>query len=890
MSWIRRLFHKSRSEKELDAELHFHLDHQIADFVAEGMNPDEARRRAVQSLGGIERVKEEVRDAHWETHLEQLAQDLRYALRALRKNPRFSFGAVLALALGIGGSTIIFSVIYNGLMRPFPYKNAQQLGTFSIHDPQDPDSQQPGHGDRGGFTSAEFLAFQEQSRSFDDLMGFMSRAMVLDSGTDTLQVQAAFATPNAFQSLGVDPLLGRSIIPNDAKAGQPAVFAMNYKLWQRHFNSNPQIVGKSFVVGGEARTLVAIMPVRFQINPEGCDIWIPSTPHANDATLSLNAAEPMHLWWPLGHVKRGVTPQSQSAELNLIGQRLAKSFANLYPPQFSIILRPYADVVLGRAQNTLYALVAGFVVLLLVTCANVANLLLARASTREKEMAIRVTVGATRGRLARQLLLESFSLASVGGVLGCIFAYWGIKTFLLILPDGMLPAEAALRLNSVVLVFAICATMVTALLSGLLPAIQGLRSDLRPVLGGSTKGAGGDVAGTRFRAILVIVQVALAVLLLVGTGLMTRTLFALTHVSLGFDPSNILVTQLSFSPGASHTAAEKRLFFEQALQRVTALPGVISAATTVSLPPYGGPGSDVEAADTASSVQSGVFLDLCSDALPQTIGLRLVRGRFLSAAEIASAERLVVVDETFAHTLFANQDPIGQRIKFKVFDLIPDAPHNTYFEIIGVVSSVRNRGLRELPGPQTYLPYTTFGTPAGNILVRTSLAPLTLADTVHQSIHSVDRSASLSDTMPVETYLQRFDYAPPEFALTTFAAFAAIGLSLTAVGILGLMAYMVSIQTHEIGVRLALGAPQSSILAMILAKGTRLVVPGIIIGLLASYYLTRFLASQTWGVSATDPFTFVTVSIFVFIVGLAACLAPALCAAKVDPISALRYE
>jgi putative ABC transport system permease protein len=889
MNWIRRLFHRSRAEKELDAELRYHLDHQIADFVASGMSPDEARRRALQSFGGVERVKEEVREAHWETRIEQLVQDFRYALRALRKSPRFSFGAVLALALGIGGSTVIFSVIYNGLMRPFPYRDAHQLTTFSIHDLQNPDSQEPGHGDRGGFTSAEFLAFQEQNRSFDDLIGFMSKDLILNSGEDTLQVHAALVTPNAFQSLGVPPLLGRAIIADDGKLGRPAVFAMNYKLWQRHFNSDPQIVGKPFEVGGEARTLVAIMPARFQINPEGCDIWIPANPSASDATISLNAAEPMHLWWPLGHVKRDVTQQSQSADLNLIGQRLAKSLANLYPPQFSIILRPYADVVTGRGQNTLYALVAAFAILLLVTCTNVANLLLARASTREKEMAIRLSVGATRGRVARQLLLESFALASVGGLLGSILAYCGINAFLLILPDGMLPAEAAIRLNSVVLVFAMCATMVTALLSGLLPAIRGLRRDLCPLLGGSAKGAGGDATGTRLRAILVVAQIALAMLLLVGTGLMTRTLFALTHVNLGFDPANILVTQLSFSPSVSRTATQNKLFFEQALQRLTSLPGVVSAVTTASLPPYGGPGSDVEVAGRASE-QFGVLLDLCSDALPQTIGLRLIRGRFLSAAEIASAERIVVVDETFAHALFANEDPVGQRIRFKVFDLIPDAPHNTYFEIIGVVSSARNRGLRDLPAPQAYVPYTTFGTPAGNILVRTSQAPLLLADTVHQSIRSVDRGTSLSDTMPLETYLRRFDYASPEFALATFGAFAAIGLFLTAVGILGLMAYLVSVQTHEIGVRLALGAPQSSILAMILTTGTQLIVPGIIIGLLASYYLTRFLASQTWGVSATDPVTFAAVSVFVLIVGLAACLAPALRAAKVDPISALRYE
>jgi MacB-like periplasmic core domain len=299
MRWLHRLFHKSRAEHELDRELRFHLDRQIADNLAVGMSPAEAHRQAVLTLGGVERVKQEVRDAHWETAIENLLLDFRYALRALYKDPRFALTAILVLALGISSSTIIFSVMYNGLLRPFPYKNASLLTTFSLHDLQDANLQEPGRGDRGGFTSAEFLAFREQNHSFDDLFGFMTKEMSLGNGQKTTQIHAALVTPDTFESLGVSPLFGRSVVAEDAIAGQPPVFAMNYRLWKDRFNADPTMVGKVFSVGGVARTLIAIMPPRFQINPEGSDIWVPASPNPSDSTISVNAAEPMHLWWPV---------------------------------------------------------------------------------------------------------------------------------------------------------------------------------------------------------------------------------------------------------------------------------------------------------------------------------------------------------------------------------------------------------------------------------------------------------------------------------------------------------------------------------------------------------------------------------------------------------------
>ncbi len=890
MRWIRRVFRKSRAESELDKELRFHLERQIADYISAGLPPQEARRRATLEFGGLDRVKEEVRDTRWETHLDSFFGDVRYAIRTLQKDLRFVLTATLALALGIGATTVVFSFIYNGLVRPFPYKDANRLASFYIHDLQDANSQEAGRGDRGGFTSAEFLNFREQTQTFENMIGFMNREVSCTNGQRTLQLHAALVTANTFQFLGVDPLLGRSIIPEDAKPGAPPVFAMNYTLWQKHFNADPKIVGTSFVVASTPRTLVAIMPPRFQIDPEGSDIWIPANPNPSDSRISMNAAEPMHLWWPLGRLRLGLKPQAASSDLNLIAQRLAKTFPDLYPPQFTMATRLFVDVVVGNFRSTLYALAAAVAMLLLITCTNVATLLLARATTREKEFAIRASIGASRGRLIRQVLLESFVLAAAGALVGCLFAYWGLKGFLLVLPGGMLPAEAAITLNPAVLLFAFSVTMFTALLCGLVSAIHSLRSDLHSQLAGGSKGAGGAVGGGKLRGALVISEVALSIVLLIGAGLMTRTLFALTHVNIGFNPSNILVTELSFPGGVSRSADERKLFFQQVLERVISSPGVISATTTASLPPYGGPGSDVEMPGSSHSQRANVLMDMCSEGFFKTLGIHLLRGRLLSEGDVASAQRVVVVDETLARNFFGGDDPVGQKIKFKVLDLIPDAPHDTYFDIVGVVNSIRNRGLRDSPLPQAYLPYATFGTPGGNILVRTAEDPLSVAKVVHEAIRSVDRSVSLTDTSSLETYLQRFDYASPEFGLVTFGAFAGIGLLLASVGIFGLMAYTVSIRTHEIGIRMALGAQQNSILKLILAKGVRLVAAAIMIGIVASYGLTRFLASQIWGVSATDPWTFAVVVMVVVLVGLAACLLPARRAAAVDPLVALRYE
>lgn len=873
----------------MDEELREHIRNRADDLVRGGLSRAEAERRARIEFGSVESFKEQVRNVFWETRLENCFRDFRYALRSLRRDRRFALTAIFTLALGIGSTSVVFSVVYNGLLRPFPYKDAARLTTFSLHDVQDAALQEPGRGDRGGFTAPEFLEWRRESRTFEDMIGFMTKDLSLATSNATIQIHAAFVTPNTFQFLGVAPLLGRSIGPDDAKPNAPPVFAMNYRLWKKQFSGDRKILGKSFVVEAVPRTLVAIMPPRFQINPEGSDIWIPTTPNPSDSVMSANAAEPMHFWWPLGRLKPNANLQMAAADLNLIAQRLAKAFPDLYPPQFTIIPRPFVDVVVGNFKGMLYALAAAVAMLLLITCTNVANLLLARATTRRREMAIRTAIGASRSRLTLQLLMESLVLAAAGTVMGTLLAAWGLRGILAVIPPATLPEEAAITLNSTVLLFALGAGVLTAGWCGLVSAFHAMRGELKSALASGGKGLQ-DTGNGRLRGVLVVAEVALSMVLLSGAGLMARTLHALTQVTLGFDPSHLLVTELSFPNGKYRSEEERRSLFQRLLGNVASSPGVVAAGLTASLPVYGGPGSDIEIPGRGHAGRWTVETDLCSDGLFRTLGIGLVRGRLLTEADVLSARRVTVIDELFAHTFFGQIDPVGQNVRFKVFNLIPDAPHDANFEIVGVVTTTRNHGLRDSSWPQAYLPYTTFATAGANILIREATGGVPIAKQVQDAIWSVDPGISLVETVPVRTYLQNYDFAAPEFGFAALGAFAGIGLVLAAVGIFGLMAYTVSLRTHEIGIRVALGARQSGILKLILSRGFRLVAIGIVIGLFASYVLTRFLAGQIWGIPADDPGAFAAGALLAIFAGLTACFLPAWRATKVDPIAALRCE
>jgi putative ABC transport system permease protein len=866
---------------DLDEELKFHVEQKMLDYIATGIDPEEARTAALRAFGGVEKAREECRDMRGTNLIENCWQDLRYGVRTLFKDRRFALLAIFALALGIGASTVVFSVVYDGLLNPFPYKDANGISIFQIHDVE-----RAGNRGRGAFSFPEFLDYREQNHVFTDMVGTAYTDVLYSSSGGAQQLQGAYVTTNTFPFLGVKPLLGRWITDDDGKPGAPPVFVMSFSFWKEQFNGDPKVLGTALTLNGESRTLVGIMPPRFRYF--GAGVYFPLSLDRNAADARDEYNRPRYL---IGEerCKPGVTLQAAAADIDVIARRLAKVYPNDYPKRFTIWTDSLASDVVGDSKHILYVLLAAVGMLLLIACSNVANLLLARATVREKEIAVRASLGASQGRLVRQLLVESFVLAVAGGVFGCLFAYGGIQVIAGVIP-AMLPGEAVIELNRVVLMFAVGITALTTLGCGLAPAIHSMRANLNKRLAGSGKGASGGFRHGKLRASLVIVEVALSIVLLAGAGLMTRTLYALTHVNLGFDASNVMAAEITFPKGSYTTVQEKKVFFQQALARIAALPGVVAAAETISLPPYDAGRSEVTVPGKTHSEAWNTMFDTCSEDYFRTLRIPLLRGRLLSENDVNSGRFVAVVNQTFVRNYFTNDDPIGQQFKFNVFDQIAQTPHDAYFEIVGVVSDIKNQGLQDPPLPQAYIPYTVSAYGNRAILVRTAVDPLSLLKSVRTEIWAVDRNVALSEAGTLTAFLQRYSYAQPEFGLVSLGAFAGIGLLLTAIGVFSVMAYAVSLQTREIGIRMALGAQRAEILRMVLSKGLGLVIAGILIGLATSFAANRLLSTEIWGVSASDPWTVSAVVAVVVLVGAVACLLPARRATRVDPLIALRYE
>lgn len=805
------------------------------------------------------------------------SQDARYALRGIRRDRGFALLAILALALGIGATTVIFSVIENVLIEPFPYRDADRLAVLYVHDTTRPEGY-----NNPAFRLPEFLEIRDHNPIFEGVMGNSGTDILYTTGEGTMQFQGEWVTPNTFEFLGMQPLLGRMIVRADANAGAAPVFAMSHRLWKKQFNSDPNLVGKTFVLNGEPRTLVAVMPPRFLLGND--DIWMPNSMSPSDPANT-------HIYfWMLGRLRPGVTVQKAASDFDVIARRLAKTYPDDFPKKFTVLSKTLTDDVVGQFKATMFTLLAAVTMLLLIACSNVANLLLSRATAREKEIAIRASMGASRRRLVRQLLVESLMLAIGGCLLGCLFAWFGLKGITAVMPDDTIPAEAVLRLNSRALLFAIVVTGFTTLLCGLAPAVHAVKGDLHTRLKDTGKGVNIGFRHGKLRSGLVIWEVMLSIVLLVGAGLMMRSLFALQHVELGLDPANILVARTPLPKGQYETAGQKKIFFRQVLQRITALPGVIAATETSSLPPFGGPESDVTIPGKTHLDPWNTMYQLCSEGYFQTMGRHLLRGRLLTESDVDAARPVAVVNETLAKTYFGKDDPIGQKIKFNLLDELPQSPKDQYFEIIGVVADAKNRGLQQGIEPEAYLPYSVTGAGERGILVRTGVEPMSMLMLVRREIWAVDRNVALTLTGTLEGYLQQFSYAGPKFGLILLGVFASVGLALVAIGVFSVIAYSVSLQTHEIGIRMALGAPTSTVLKMVLRRGLRLIGVGIVLGLLAGIALTRLVASQFWGVSPHDPLTFVGVMLVLAVVGTLACLVPARRATRVDPLVALRYE
>ena len=785
--------------------------------------------------------------------------------------------AVLALGLGIGSATAIFSVVENVLLDPFPYRDSERILSVQIHDMK---RSQPGG--RGGYNTTEFVELRRQAQTLEEIVGINTIDVLYTTREGTERLQGAQVTSNTFGFLGIQPLLGRGLLPSDGQSSAPPVFVMSYKMWLKYCNGDPHILGKTFIFNDERRTMIGVMPPRFTYF--GADIWTP-----RDPDLAVPDAD-QNFFFLQGRRKPSVTLRDVENDFDIITHRLAKSYPDRYPDKFNIHAVNLTDMVVGRFRNTLLTLLAAVGLLLFIGCTNVANMLLTRATAREKEIAIRSALGATRWRIARQMLVESALLTSGGLVLGGLLAYLGVKLLVTMVPTGTIPSEAVISLNGRVLLFSLVVAALTTFLAGLVPAARAARKQLAEPLKDSGKGVSGGFRHAGLRKLLVIGEIALSLILLAGAGLLMRTMVALQTVDLGMNPDNMLVIRLPLPKAQYKTAAQIQHFYDQLLGRLKTLPGVIAATETSNLPLYGGIGSEADVPGKSHAERWRAIYQLCSDGYFSTVGLKLLRGRVLTEGEVSDHRHVAVVNQTLAKSFFGKEEPIGRSVILKDLGKVVDPVKDPSFTIVGVISDEKNQGLQDPILPEVFIPYTLTGFYERGVLVRTSGDPLKLQDAVRREIWSVDRGVALTLTGTMRSYLKQFSYSGPQFALTILSIFAVIGLILVAIGTYSVLSYTVSQQTHEIGIRMALGAAERSVFGMVLRAGGTLIAIGVAIGLSASLLLNQLIASQLWGVKPHDPVTMVTVIVIILVIGTLACAIPAKRATNIEPLEALRYE
>jgi len=816
--------------------------------------------------------------------LDGLLHDFVYASRSLTSDLRSSIIAILALALGICASTVVFSFVYNAIFQPVPYKDFQRSVVFKIHNL----ANAGGWKERDYFFAPEVRAFREQNHVFEEMIAYGGRRDYYHDGQFVRYLpRGAAVTANAFDYWGVKPQFGRGITPEDGKPGAPPVFVMSYRLWQSEFGGDPNLLGKVFTLGDRPTTLIGIMPKHLE--PLAASYWLPATVDASEPSLNGGAAL-------MGRLKPGVSLQAASADLDEIAHRLHKiAPAGFFPEKFAIIPQYFVDNLIGNFKSTLYALLGAVLLLLLIACSNVANLLLARATSRELEIAMRAVMGASRGRLIRQLLLESLLLAVMASAAGCGLAFFLVKVLVAMIPVGTLPTETVVRLNAPVLLLSLGATILTALLCGLAPALHVVHSDLQPQLSGSGKSTGESGRSGRLRNALVVSQVAFSILLLVSAGLFLRSFLVLTRVDLGFNPKNIFYFRLDPTMYAQREYSERKTLqnalTRRLLEELRALPGVESASESTEEPPLNYDLSDTIIPGRPHTERWETRFETCSEDYFRILGVPLMKGRLFSEDDITAARFVMVVNQAFAHQYFSNEDPLGKRVNLEGLDR-PSVGrlHDAYFEVVGVARNYKTRGDNSWQDfPEVFIPYSVQAFSWRTFMARTSLDANLFLKVVSEKLSQIDPSVRIQASGTVERELQDY-YRGPKFELVTLSAFGAVGLLLVSIGVASVMAYSVSLRTHEIGVRMAIGAQQSSIVRLVVFGGLRLVAVGTMLGLAASFALSRFFASQISGVPINDPSTFSAVVGAVVIAGIGACVFPARRAASVDPLVALRNQ
>ena len=810
-----------------------------------------------------------------------LLQDFRFGLRMLAKNPGFTAVAVLTLALGIGANTAMFSMVRGVLLRPLPFQNPGQLYTLWER------NLKMGY-DQNAPAAGNFRDWRDRSHAFEQMAAFdAARTFNLAGSGHPERVDGAAVSPKLFELLGVAPVMGRTFSSQEDQLGQDHVVLLSYGLWQRRFDADAAIVGKSISLDGTSATVIGVMPKGFQF------------PGDTGTILSIFTAPPAQLWVPLAltprawsarsshyleviaRLKPGITFAEAQGEMNSLEQELVKQYPRDYIGS-DVKLIPLQAQVVGDFRPALLILFGAVAFVLLIGCANVANLLLARATARRREMALRTALGDTRSCLVRQLLTESLMLSTMAGAAGLLIAVWGLRLLKLILP-GNFPRTADIHLDALVLIFTALASVATGLIFGLAPALQVSRTHLSETLKQGERG--GESAGhNRLRGGLVVAEVALTLILLAGTGLLLRSFVHLHDVNPGFDPSNVLTMQISL-PEARYPDPQKAVFFRELLQRAQSLPQVQAVGAIGHLPLSGGIESyAMEVAGQAPLPNEYANPD-CHVVMPgyfEAMRIPLVEGRYFDSRDAAQSPDVLIVNQVVARNLFPLQSPIGKRLKMGF--------NGFTGEIVGVVKNTRDIALDFPPDEEVYTPYLQV--PAWNTLaltIRTASKPLALARPVRELVWAMDKDQPVSQIRTMDD-LMGASVSAPRFRTLLLGLFGLTALMLAALGIYGVMSYSVSRRTREIGLRMALGAPRNSVLKLVLANGLGLVLMGAAIGIVGALALTRFLASLLYGVKPNDPLTLVAVSLVLIASALLASYVPARRAARVDPMVALRYE
>ena len=871
------------TDAEFDDEIREHLRLLADRLVAQGLSREEAAAAARRQFGNTTLLQEDRRELQTLLSIEGAWHDLRYALRTLWRNRAFTAVSIATLGLGIGAATAIFSVIDNVLLAPFPEKGAERMVFARVQ------NQQSQEGGRQGYTAREFLEFAENSRMLDGIVAAFGDVVRYKHGEGTERLDAALVTPGTFEFFGMPALHGRVMQPSDYEPGAAPVFVMRHKTWMARFGGDPSILDTTFVLDGTARTLVGIMPPRF--GWYGADVFIPEKLTRGADTGS---ADSPPYWFLVGKLKPGVSTQQAEADLTAIAVRLAESHPQDYPAQFSVRVRTLLDSVVGRYrpfQALLYTVLAAVGLLLLIACSNVANLMLSRATAREKEFALRAVLGAGRRRLVRLLMVESLALALAGAVLGVVVAWGGLKALVAAMPPNLVPSESVITLDAPVLTFALCVAVLTTLVFGLAPALHAARRDVNDPLRDSGRGVAGGFRGRRLRDALVVMEVALSLTLLIGAGLLMRSFVAQRQADLGVRADHVFRTSLVLPEDRYKTAEQTARFLEPLLARLQALPGVVDAAASSSIPPYGGAESRIEIAGETHADEWQSLFQYVSEEYFRVLRIELREGRVFSEADIDDARKVAVVNETFARKYLSGESPIGRRVRLGKLETAAGVGHDAWFEIVGVVADLRNRGPQVTIEPEVWIPHTiTGGSEANVLMVRTAHDPGTMLNAVRQEVWAADSAVALAIPGTLEDYISDALYAGPRFGFLVMTVFGCIGLVLVMVGVYSVLAYSTTQKTHEIGIRMALGAEGSAVLGMVVKAGLRLVVAGVVVGIAVSLVLVRVIEAQLAGVTAYDPATLAATTLLLTITAGIACWIPARRAARVDPIVALRYE